>query len=201
MLALYDYVVLGFFCRFVWRCPSRHILGLYQSHITANHLDAGVGTGYFLDHCRFPSSQPRLTLLDLNPNSLEVATRRLVRYRPKTCRANVLEPLKIGEPGFDSVGVSGLLHCLPGTMREKAVALDHLKAVLNPGGVLFGATLLGSGVEAGWAARRAMRYFNAKKIFTNQNDDLDSLKDELKQRFPEISVRTVGCMALFTGRI
>lgn len=201
MLALYDYVVLGFFCRFVWRCPSRNILGLYQSHITANHLDVGVGTGYFLDHCRFPSSQPRLTLLDLNPNSLEVATRRLMRYKPETCRANVLEQLKIGGPGFDSVGVSGLLHCLPGTMREKAVALDHLKVVLNPGGVLFGVTLLGSGVEAGWFARRAMRYFNAKRIFTNQNDDLDSLRDELAQRFAEISIRTVGCVALFTGRI
>jgi hypothetical protein len=45
MLAMYDYVVLGIFCRFVWRYPNRHILELYQDCVSANHLDAGVGTG------------------------------------------------------------------------------------------------------------------------------------------------------------
>src|ERR671933_624224 len=105
MLAVYDYVVLGFFCRFVWRCPSRHILELYQDCLSANHLDAGVGTGYFLDRCRFPVPEPRLALLDLNPNSLEVAARRLARYRPVTYRANALAALRVAGPGFDSVGV------------------------------------------------------------------------------------------------
>lgn len=200
MLAVYDHIVLGFFCRFVWRCPSRHILELYQRYVTANHLDAGVGTGYFLNHCRLPSSQPRLTLLDLNPNSLEVATRRLMRYRPETYRANVLEPLSIGGPGFDSVGVSGLLHCLPGTMREKAVALDHLKAVLNPGGALFGATLLTGGVERAGLTRLAMKHFNRIRVFSNSGDDLDGLRAELTKRFSDVSVRVIGCMALFSGR-
>src|SRR5262249_28963545 len=82
-----------------------------------------------------PVPQPRLALLDLNRNSLHIAARRLVRYRPEIYRANVLEPLSIVGPRFDSNGVSALLHCLPGTMRAKAVALDHLKALLNPGGV------------------------------------------------------------------
>ena len=45
-----------------------------------------------------------------------------------------------------------------------------------------------------------MRYFNAKRVFTNDNDDLDGLRDELAQRFAEISLQVVGCVALFTGR-
>ncbi len=200
MLAVYDYIVLGFFCRFVWRCPSRHILGLYQCHTTANHLDAGVGTGYFLNHCRLPSSQPRLMLLDLNPNSLEVAARRLVRYRPETCRANVLEPLKISGSGFDSIGMSGLLHCLPGAMKDKAIALDHLKTVLNPGGVLFGATLLSGGVERAALTRLAMNHLNRTGVFSNSDDDLEGLTAELTKRFSDVSVRVIGCFALFSGR-
>jgi hypothetical protein len=30
-----------------------------------------------------------------------------------------------------------LLHCLPGEMPAKAVAFEHAKAVLAPGGILF----------------------------------------------------------------
>src|SRR5262249_57137305 len=110
--------------------------------ITANHLDVGVGTGYFLDRCRFPDPRPRLALLDLNPNSLRVAAHRLARFQPEVYRANVLDPIAIDGPRFDSVGASGLLHSLPGTMRTKAVVVDHLKALLKPSGVLFAAALL-----------------------------------------------------------
>jgi hypothetical protein len=62
------------------------------------------------------------------------------------------------------------------------------------------ATLLGGGVDPGWAARRAMRFFNAKRVFTNRDDDVDGLRDELAQRFAGISLRVVGCVALFSGR-
>ena len=59
-LSTYDFFVLGFFCRFVWKCPSHHILGLYGRYVSANHLDIGAGTGYFLDRCKFPVAGPRL---------------------------------------------------------------------------------------------------------------------------------------------
>jgi hypothetical protein len=96
--------------------------------------------------------------------------------------------------------VAWVLHCLPGTIRTKAVVFDHLKSLLNPSGVHFGATLLGGGVEPGRAARRAMSYFNAKLVFTNRDDDPVGLRDELAQRFAETSLRVVGCIALFAGR-
>ena len=47
MLAVYDLLVLGFSNRLVWRCPSKHILALYDRYVTANHLDVGVGTDIF----------------------------------------------------------------------------------------------------------------------------------------------------------
>jgi hypothetical protein len=201
VLAVYDRAVLGFNCRFLWRCPARHILALYDECVSANHLDAGVGTGYFLDRCRFPAPRPRLALVDLNPNSLAHASRRLARYRPEVHRANVLEPFWLDAPPFDSAGLSFLLHCLPGALRDKAVVFDHLKALLSPGGVMFGATLLGRGVRLSWAARQAARLFNALGVFDNRGDDPDGLRAELGRRFADAAVRVVGGIALFRATV
>ncbi len=200
MLAVYDLAVFRGTCPLLWRCPSHHILELYDRFVSANHLDVGVGTGYFLDRCRFPEPQPRLGLLDLNPNSLEFAARRLVRYKPEVYRANVLEPIRIKAPKFDSVGMSFLLHCLPGTLQTKAVAFDNLKELLNPGGAIFGATLLGRGVDTGFLTRQVMRFFNARRVLTNERDDLDGLKMVLQGRLSESFIQVVGCVALFWGR-
>lgn len=67
LLYFYDWLLLGACCRLLWNCPSRHMLALYNEYISANHLDIGVGSGYFMDRCRFPSSRPRLALMDLSP--------------------------------------------------------------------------------------------------------------------------------------
>ncbi len=146
MLRLYDFIVLGVSNRFVWKCPTRRLKAHYNQHVTGNHLDVGVGTGYFLDRCRFPSNPPRIALMDLNPNTLEFASKRIARYKPKTYRRNVLEPIAFDAKKFDSVGVNYLLHCLPGSMAFKSVAFDHLKALMSPNAVLFGSTLLQRGI-------------------------------------------------------
>ena len=201
MLAVYDFLVLGISSRFVWRCPASRVEEHYDRHITANHLDVGVGTGYFLDRCRFPSSTPRVALMDLNPNSLDFASRRIARYKPETYRRNVLEPISLDADRFDSVGINYLLHCIPGSMESKSIVLDHLKALMTPGGVLFGATLLHGGVPRNWLARRLMAVYNWKDIFSNQQDDLEGLTRALTARFREVSVGVVGCAALFSGHV
>ena len=33
-------------------------MALYQASVSGNHLDVGVGTGYFLDHVRFRVDGP-----------------------------------------------------------------------------------------------------------------------------------------------
>jgi SAM-dependent methyltransferase len=199
-LAIYDLAILWYFCRFVWKCPSPRILEHYNEHVSSNHLDIGVGTGYFLDRCRFDSDTPRLALMDLNPNCLQVAGRRVARYNPETYLANVLEPIDIQVPKFDSVAMNYFLHCLPGTIRTKAVAFEHVKALTNPGGVIFGATLLHDGVKRSYVARKAMARNNKVGIFTNMHDDLDGLQSVVSQHLDDAKVEVVGCMGLFAGR-
>jgi hypothetical protein len=201
VLSVYDFFVLGFSNMFVWRCPSRLILAFYNEHISDNHLDVGVGTGFFLDRCQFPVPHPRLTLVDLNPNSLQVTAQRLQRYQPETYIADVLEPLPFKAAQFDSLALNYVLHCLPGTLRSKGVVFGSLKPWLNKDGVIFGTTILGAGVKKNFLAKRLMRAYNSKKIFGNTYDHAADLEKGLQENFRDYTLHVVGCVAFFVGRV
>ena len=201
VLSVYDLGVIKVSNQLAWRCPSDLILDFYNQHISANHLDVGVGTGYFLDKCRFPSSTPQIALLDLNPNSLTMTAARLRRYHPTTYLVNVLEPITFDIPTFDSIALNYLLHCLPGSMRSKQVVFDNLQPWLNPGGVVFGTTILGQGIRPNVLARKLMRLYNAKGIFSNSEDNLNDLEAILQRSFQGYWTNVVGCVAFFAGRV
>lgn len=199
-LPWYDFVVLSLSNRWIWKCPTARMLQHYSRHVSANHLDVGVGSGYFVDCCRFPSEDPRVALMDLNRDALSFAAQRISPRRVEIHHANVLEPISGDIRPFDSIAVNYLLHCLPGSIRSKAVVFDHLTEVLNSGGVIFGATLLQGGVRRGWLARRLMSVYNRRGIFFNGQDDLDGLRLSLETRFRDVSIEVHGCGALFSGR-
>lgn len=199
-LALYDFFTLDLICRFAWRCDNRRVLDFYARHLSANHLEVGVGTGYFLDRTRFPVERPRVGLLDLNPHCLEHAARRIARHRPEIHRGNVLAPLDPSIRRFDSIGLNYVLHCLPGSLPDKGIAFGHLKALLNPGGRLFGATVLHEGVSRNLLAKGAMAYLNRRRIFSNRQDSLAGLKIALEAHLREVRVEVHGSVALFSGK-
>ncbi|WP_229721870.1 class I SAM-dependent methyltransferase [Marinobacterium nitratireducens] len=200
ILSAYDLLVLGISNRWIWKCPTPRIEAHYNSQLSANHLDVGVGTGYFLDRCRFPGASPRIALMDLNDNSLAFAANRIARYRPEVWRQNVLEPIQAQIRPFDSIGINYLLHCLPGTIAEKAVVFDHLQPLLKPGARLFGSTILRQGVEPGATARALMSIYNRKGIFSNEADALNDLRGALEKRFARVSIEVIGCVALFSAQ-
>jgi hypothetical protein len=202
-LRIYDAMVLGFSNRFLWRCPTAELVALYDANVSANHLDAGVATGYFLDRCRFPVAQPRLCLLDLNELCLRTAASRVARYRPQTLRANVMAPIVASErpvEPFDSLGICYLLHCLPGPMARKAAAFGNLKPLLRDGARVFGAAILGRGVPHNPFGRQVMRFYNSRGIFGNAEDDLSGLHDALASQFRDVTLWQRGAVALFTAR-
>lgn len=198
-LWVYDWVVLGFSNQFLWRCPTKHLRALYQRNVSARHLDIGVGTGYFLDKARWPVEDPQITLLDLNPNSLAAAAARIARYAPHTVTANVLEPLPSLQK-FDSVGLNYLLHCLPGTITQKAVLFDHIRPALAPGAKVFGATILQGDSPRSMPAQMLMNFYNGKGIFSNAHDTFEDLEAALKARFENVSLDRRGAVALFEAQ-
>jgi len=196
-LCMYDWLALGYNCRFIWKCPSHHMLELYNKYVSANHLDIGVATGYFMDKCEFPGDKPRLVLMDLNHNSLRTASKRLARYNPGIYQRNALDPFDIDAPAFDSIGMLNLLHCIPGNMKTKGIVFENVKAVMNPDAVLFGSTILYGGVKRSAIATCLAKTNNRFGIMSNIDDNLDDLRNELQRYFSNSSVETIGCVALF----
>jgi hypothetical protein len=141
-LRIYDLLVLQFNGNVAWRCSPGRLVRMYNDNVSAKHLDIGVGTGYFLDKCRYPSPSPDITLMDLNPNSLEAAAKRISR-----------------------------------------------------------STVLTGGVPHTWFSRWMMDQLNdGNHSFSNRDDDLETLKAQLEQRFHDVTVEVVGSVAIFSGR-
>ncbi|SDR35547.1 class I SAM-dependent methyltransferase [Pseudovibrio sp. Tun.PSC04-5.I4] len=200
MLRIYDFLVLRFSNTFLWKCSAQRALQFFNRNASRNHLDVGVGSGYFLEHGRF-HDQTRLVLMDLNPTCLDYARQRAVVDNVTCTQADVLEPIAWSDELFDSINLGYLLHCLPGTMKQKHLVFDNLKPLLNEGGVLFGSTILGQGRKPNWAAKKLMTFYNSKGIFSNTQDNLDDLRAGLETQFRDVSIEVVGEVALFTGRV
>ena len=133
-----------------------YILEFYNQNVSDKHLDIGVGTGYFLDRGRFPSSTPQITLMDLNENSLEKTAKpaysAIVR---ETYPRNVLEPIEIPDCGIriDRIEFSAALSSWK--HGAKQVGIRESETLLRAGGVIFGTTILGAGGASQLAWRHA----------------------------------------------
>lgn len=197
VLAIYDPIALGMVCPLAWRCPRRYMLAFYDRNIRGTHLDVGPGSGYFLDKCRFPVAKPSITLVDLNELVLTTVTRRIARYRPVSFVRDVLHPLDLGDRRFESAAVMNVLHCLPGTMAQKVTALENVLPYVEPGGRIFGSTVLGKDVDLSRFGHWMMRQYNAAGSFRNADDTLEALDAELSRRFAKHRLRVKGAMAFF----
>ncbi|MFI5779786.1 class I SAM-dependent methyltransferase [Nocardia sp. NPDC051570] len=202
MLAMYDFRVLWFNCGVVWRCSPRHTLALYNRNMSADHLDIGTGSGWHLSHAGYPTASPKVTLVDLNRQPLEVSSRRLRRrgIDPVIRIGSVLAPLPVDRRRFTSVSATWLMHCVTGGWDSKGKAFQHISDVMADDGVFFGATVLDSGVSHTALSRAEMRRLRAHNIYRNDTDDLDGLVAALKRAFTEVDVDTRGSAAVWTVR-
>jgi SAM-dependent methyltransferase len=196
-LRIYDPVVLGVFTRFVWRCPTAVLVERYRRQIRPRHLDVGPGTGYFLERAGLPEGSP-VTLLDPNPNVLDHATRRLPRLDITAVEADVCKPLPITGP-FESAALNGVIHCLPGPLSRKAGAIANVAAVLAPGGVLFGASILGRSGPHTRLARTLLDSNNRRGVFDNLGDTQEGLREILGASFDRVELETIDSMAIFAA--
>jgi len=203
----YDFVALGFASTFAWRCPtSKYLLPFFLQHAGHTHLDIGVGTGYFTAQAVQQQKIAEISLLDLNPHTLDRAAERvqdagLSKDKVSTLVHDAFTPLPAEMKGkHDAVSMFYLLHCLPGRMSDKAPRVfEHLKEGLRPGGTLYGSTVLGEGVKHNFIATRMIRRFNRTGHWSNYRDSEGDLRKALKEHFEDVEVRVVGIVALFKG--
>jgi SAM-dependent methyltransferase len=197
LLAIYDPFVLGFMARAVWRCPTPPVVERYRRHLGRRHLDVGPGTGYFIEKAG-PPAGTEVTLLDPNPNVLARSSRRLAAMHPTTVEADVMKPLPVEGP-FDSAALSYVLHCLRGPMSNKAAAIRNVAAVLEPDGVLFGGTVLGTAEQHTPQARAVLWAFNRRGDFDNLGDTAKELRQILEESLQTVEVDVIGSIAHFTA--
>jgi 2-polyprenyl-3-methyl-5-hydroxy-6-metoxy-1,4-benzoquinol methylase len=201
LLKLYNFWVLDISNRWIWRCPKYIQLEQFNKYISANHLDIGVGTGYYLQACQSPSLS-QLSLMDLNPNCLSIAsnTLRSMGIIPTDYLADIFKSQPNLSEQFSSISMNYLLHCLPGNMETKEKCIANATAMLTPGGILFGATILADEQLHTKASQALCAFYNKKGIFSNQKDTLQALQTVLKRHLIEVDVSVVGCVALFRTR-
>lgn len=177
------------------------MLDQYNRCIGPRHLDVGPGTGWYLAKANLPESA-EITLMDLNENSVEHAASRLAGTKAsvKGVTANVLEPIPEELGQFDSIAANYVFHCVPGSWEDKGVAFEHLGERLADDGVLFGSTILGSGVSHNLVGRGFMALYNRMGIFHNRDDDAAGLEAALRRSFAQVNVDVVGAVAVFSAR-
>lgn len=209
VLRTYDFWVLYITNNWIWRCSTRSVLlPFFQKHIGESaHLDVGVGTGYLpANSIERLAKTKNVTLLDLNPDTLEASQARIrgAGYKGVIDKVNqsAFDPLPQSlREKFDSISTFYMLHCLPGSFPLKASnVVANLAAGLSPGGVLYGSTVLGKGVQHNWAGRILMRLYNRAGSFANYDDGVEDLEKALREKFEDVEVTLVGVVALFVAR-
>ncbi|MGK2718510.1 class I SAM-dependent methyltransferase [Escherichia coli] len=115
-LKLYDWWVLGVSNRLAWGCPTKeHLLPHFLEHVGNNHLDIGVGTGFYLTHV--PESS-LISLMDLNEASLNAASTRAGESKIKH---------KISHDVFEPYG-DGVVH---NSFGQKLMRIYNQKGIFS----------------------------------------------------------------------
>ncbi|KAN0084995.1 hypothetical protein V8E54_001462 [Elaphomyces granulatus] len=205
-LYLYDFWVLCISSSFAWGCSTWNILvPFFKSHVGRRHLDVGVGTGYF--PARAGDTMEALTLVDLNPSCLSMASRRIPQPKngTKTFVADALQPRMLPSSlppslkSYDSISLMYLIHTLPGPPGYKLQVFRNAKPYLKEKGVVFGATVLGKDVYHNLFAMLLMWVYNRLGIFDNFGDSKEEVMKALKSEFEEVTVEVIGCVLLFVA--
>lgn len=199
LLAIYDLLIMKVLTPCVWRCPADHYADLYRDHMSRNHADVGVGTGYFLDRCAYQPGEVRIGLFDLQPNCLEHTSRRIARFQPETYQCDALRPIPFDADRFDSIALGGILHCIPGDMAVKGAVFDSIRPLMHADTKVFGYTILNRGVAKTMLSRATYFMLQKLKVINGLNDSASQLTQELKKRFDGVDVKVIGCMAIFVA--
>ena len=199
VLKVYNLWVLGISNRFFWKCSTRLQLQHFETFQRDEHLDIGVGTGYYLVHSSKTKNASRIALMDINRNSLSYAEKALSFKSPEIYIQDILQPVKQKIPAFDSISIFYLLHCLPGSMTDKEPVIAKIKALLKPSGVVFGSTILGVDQNLNALGTALMNRYNHQGVFSNLQDSKEGLEQALQAHFSYIKVITTGHVALFAA--
>jgi len=77
------------------------------------------------------------------------------------------------------------------------VVFKNLYVLLNPGGVIFGSTIIADSNDSNWLAKRLMKIYNKKGVFTNTEDNIQTMTRLLSEQYEKFELNVVGSAAQF----
>ena len=163
-----------------------------------------LGTGYYLNHLEF-SDNTSVDLFDIETAPLASAESLLRRQHPnlkvRTRLHDILSNEELSrDTGYDSVGLTYLLHCLPGPGSRKVAIFPKIRDAMSPGGVVFGATVLGRGPWHSLAGGCLLRGLNWIRQFDNLSDTKVVFQRGLEDNFVDVKTWVIGSVLLFEAR-
>jgi len=199
IFSMYDKLVLKYAMPIIWKCKVADIENFYNNHITINHLDIAAGTGFFLNNCKSLPDNTRLTVMDINPVCLDILEKQLQRFNTKVYKQDIMKPIE-GSEKYSSIGLSLLLHCLPGDMKSKEIVFRNIKKVLKSDGTVFGTTFIYKNQKVNLLTRFWAFQYNFMGLLNNHSDTLLDLKTILDKNFQEYNIETIGHCVFFTAK-
>ncbi|KAL8697309.1 MAG: hypothetical protein Q9224_002381 [Gallowayella concinna] len=203
LLTIYDWWVLGIVSTYAWACSvPKYTLPWFQQNLRkGQHLDIGVGTGYYLAKSDLTGVQ--VTLADLNQDALDATKNRLAgegkvkAEETRTLLHDITRPLPDSCPKFNSMSLYYLLHCMPGPVPAKTAVFSHLKHNLTADGVISGASILGKDVRHNLFGRVIMGFGNWNGMFDNRADNAAEFDEALREHFYEVETQVRGAIFLW----
>jgi hypothetical protein len=198
----YNWYVLGFNNRFVWRCPTPKLVDLFLKHSTEHHCDIGVGTGFFLKKTHQKKPFKSLHLIDGSQDCVSWTASLFPHLQITSQTVDVLEGnfLKT-QPAPTSISLNYLIHCLHGDLNKKQKLFDNIREIALPGTIVFGSTIAGEGAPHNALARFTQKQFNLKRIFDTSHDSVSAISKWLDQNLSDLNIEPCGSVILFSGKL
>lgn len=196
-LSLYDGFVHKFSNKFAWLIESDRLREFFVQYLSENHLDIGVGTGYFWQGV--DNSDRSICLLDINPASLAYTSSQLgSALTVRTIQHNIFQVFPSDcHNAFASISAFYLLHCLPSSQQE--TALQHIASCLSERGVFYGTSIAGSEHTPTKVNRVLLPLYNHLAIFDNLTDNVSNIKASLTKYFHKVEVWQEGNIIFFVA--
>lgn len=100
---------------------------------------------------------------------------------------------------FASLAMGYLLHCLPIEPEHKGQVVPNLRALLQSGAVVSGATILGDSGPHSALGRAMLWGLNSTAVFSNRDDTLQTLEAGLEEHLDCLHIELTGAVAVFRG--
>lgn len=191
----YDFFVNKFVCSYIWRCNENNISKLYDENVSTNHLEIGPGTGFFIRKNKFNN----LYLCDINRDVLDFTKNQLKNNSKNIISINknlFLDSNNLNIYDINSVGLSYVLHCVPGNLSDN---LNTLKSNLsnNKNLTIFGSTVINTNNKA--IPNLALLFLNKYGIFSNKYHCYQDLRKFIKDNNGHIE--KINNVAIFKFKI